>query len=201
MDFVVYGYMNRGEHEGEVGTAVYHYDGLVQTIEEEVFIPSDTSYEILKAQMGQLMYVNEQGMLYLILDEKLYQVNLDSLSTKVLVEGLKENCYKISQSNQYFAWVDAEQEFASSTITLMNLNDGSTYEISESGNEYLRPLGFISYMVLPKPKRSVSVRPVTRSSRCRRLRLWQHQKIVMRLSKNTSHPKAEWRASVSQIIL
>ena len=143
VDFVVYGYMNRGEHEGEVGTAVYHYDGLVQTIEEEVFIPSDTSYEILKAQMGQLMYVNEQGMLYLILDEKLYQVNLDSLSTKVLVEGLKENCYKISQSNQYFAWVDANQEFASSTITLMNLNDGSTYEISESGNEYLRPLGFI----------------------------------------------------------
>ena len=96
VDFVVYGYMNRGEHEGEVGTAVYHYDGLVQTIEEEVFIPSDTSYEILKAQMGQLMYVNEQGMLYLILDEKLYQVNLDSLSTKVLVEDLKENCYKIS---------------------------------------------------------------------------------------------------------
>ena len=32
VDFVVYGYMNRGDHEGEVGTAVYHYDGLVQTI-------------------------------------------------------------------------------------------------------------------------------------------------------------------------
>lgn len=53
--------MNRGDHEGEVGTAVYHYDGLVHTIEEEIFIPSDVSYEILKAQMGQLMYVNERG--------------------------------------------------------------------------------------------------------------------------------------------
>lgn len=143
VDFVVYGYMNRGEHEGEVGTAVYHYDGLVQTIEEEVFIPSDTSYEILKAQMGQLMYVNEQGMLYLILDEKLYQVDLDSLSTKVLVDGLKENCYKISQSNQYFAWVDADQEYASASIQLMNLNNGSSYKISESSDSYLRPLGFI----------------------------------------------------------
>lgn len=61
IDFVVYGYMNRGDHEGEVGTAVYHYDGLVHTIEEEIFIPSDVSYEILKAQMGQLMYVNERG--------------------------------------------------------------------------------------------------------------------------------------------
>ena len=37
VDFVVYGYMNRGDHEGQVGTAVYHYDGLVQTMEEEVF--------------------------------------------------------------------------------------------------------------------------------------------------------------------
>ncbi len=27
IDFVVYGYMNRGTHEGEVGTGVYHYDG------------------------------------------------------------------------------------------------------------------------------------------------------------------------------
>lgn len=143
VDFVVYGYMNRGDHEGEVGTAVYHYDGLVQTIEEEVFIPSNTSYEILKAQMGQLMYVNEQGMLYLIMDEKLYQVNLDTLSTKIVVDGLKENCYKISQSNQYFAWVDADREYASASIQLMNLNDGSAYKISESGNVYLRPLGFI----------------------------------------------------------
>ncbi len=143
VDFVVYGYMNRGEHEGEVGTAVYHYDGLVQTVEEEVFIPSDTSYEILKAQMGQLMYVNEQGMLYLILDEKLYQINMDTLTTKVLVDDLKENCYKISQSNQYFAWVDADREYESSSIQLMNLNSGATYKISESAKEYLRPLGFI----------------------------------------------------------
>lgn len=143
VDFVVYGYMNRGDHEGEVGTAVYHYDGLVQTVEEEVFIPSDTSYEILKAQMGQLMYVNESGQLYLILDEKLYQVDLDSLTTKVLVDGLKENCYKISQSTQYFAWVDADREYASSSIQVMNLNDGSSYKISESSDSYLRPLGFI----------------------------------------------------------
>lgn len=143
VDFIVYGYMNRGEHEGEVGTAVYHYDGLVQTVEEEVFIPSDSSYEILKAQMGQLIYVNEQGMLYLILDEKLYEINLETLSTKVLVNQLQENCYKVSQSNQYFAWVDAKDEYASTSIQLLNLNDGSMYEIHESEDLYLRPLGFI----------------------------------------------------------
>lgn len=144
IDFVVYGYMNRGDHEGEVGTAVYHYDGIVHTVEEEVFIPSDKSYEVLKAEMGQLMYVNEQGMFYLIMDKQLYSVDLNTLTPQVVVGNLKEDCYQISESNQYFAWVDSEKEYQSSTINLMNLKDGSVYEIEEDEEMYLRPLGFIN---------------------------------------------------------
>ena len=143
IDFVVYGYMNRGDHEGEVGIAVYHYDGIVHTIEEEIFIPSDTSYEVLKAQMGQLMYVNEQGTFYLVMDEKLYSIDMEKQKPKVLVENLKENCYQISQSNQYFAWVDSAQEYQSSKIHLMDLKDGSVYDIKASKGDYIRPLGFI----------------------------------------------------------
>ena len=144
VDFVVYGYMNRGDHEGQVGTAVYHYDGLVQTMEEEVFIPSTQSYEILKAEMGQLMYVNDKGNLYLFIDEKLYRINLTTLKEKVIVDGLKESCYQTSQSNQYLAWGEADNEYSSTTIHLMNLQDESVYDIKESDNLYLRPLGFIN---------------------------------------------------------
>ena len=143
VDFVVYGYMNRGDHEGEVGTAVYHYDGLVHTIEEEVFLPSTESYEILKAQMGKLMYVNEQGMFYLIMDQKLYGIDLDKLTTKVLVKNLRENCYTVSNSNQYFAWTDSDNEYQSDTIHLMNLKDASVYDIQASNKSYIMPLGFI----------------------------------------------------------
>lgn len=143
VDFVVYGYMNRGDHEGQVGTAVYHYDGLVHTIEEEVFIPSSSSYEVLKAQMGQLMYVNEKGTFYLIMDQKLYCIDTDKLTTKVLVKNLKENCYKISDSNQYFAWVDSDKEYQSDVIHLMNLKNASVYDIQAKKGEYILPLGFI----------------------------------------------------------
>lgn len=143
VDFVVYGYMNRGDHEGEVGIAVYHYDGLVHTIEEEVFIPSDTSYEILKAQMGQLMYVNEKGTFFLIMDQKLYSIDLDKLKTKVLVQDLKESCYQISGSNQYFAWVDSGEEYQADVIHLMNLKNGSVYDVKASKGTYVMPLGFI----------------------------------------------------------
>ena len=139
IDFVVYGYMNRGDHEGEVGTAVYHYDGLVHTIEEEIFIPSDVSYEILKAQMGQLMYVNEKGTFYLIMDQKLYSIDTDKRTPEVLVKDLKESCYKVSESNQYFAWVDSDKEYKSDVIHLMNLKNASVYDIKA----YILPLGFI----------------------------------------------------------
>ena len=143
VDFVVYGYMNRGTHEGEVGTAVYHYDGIVHTVEEEVFIPSEQSYEVLKAQMGQLLYVNEQGILYLIMDQNLYQVDLGTHKPRIVVKNLTESCYEISESNQYFAWVDSEAEYESTSLHLMDLNDGSVQEITEGEKYYLRPLGFI----------------------------------------------------------
>ena len=71
IDFVVYGYMNRGTHEGEVGTGVYHYDGLAHTIDEEAFIPSKTSYEVLKAEMGKMLYLNEKNEFYLMMDDSL----------------------------------------------------------------------------------------------------------------------------------
>lgn len=143
VDFVVYGYMNRGSHEGEVGTAVYHYDGIVHTIEEEVFIPSEQSYEILKAQMGQLLYVNEQGILYLMMNQNLYQVDLATHKPKIVVGNLKQDSYEISESNQYFAWVDEDREYESGSLHLMDLNNGTRREISEGEKYYLRPLGFI----------------------------------------------------------
>ena len=36
--FAVYGYMNRGEHEGQVGVAVYYYNVEQSSVEEKVFI-------------------------------------------------------------------------------------------------------------------------------------------------------------------
>ena len=60
--------------------------------------------------MGQLMYVNEKGTFYLIMDQKLYSIDTDKRTTEVLVKDLKESCYKVSESNQYFAWVDSDKE-------------------------------------------------------------------------------------------
>ena len=41
---MLYTDMNRGEHEGQVGVAVYYYNVEQSSVEEKVFIPTDTSW-------------------------------------------------------------------------------------------------------------------------------------------------------------
>jgi hypothetical protein len=96
--FVVSGYMNRGEHEGQVGVAVYHYDGISHTIEEEVFIPTNRSYEVLRAELGELKYVNEQKMFYFMLNDNVYKIDMNSFKVSTLVlspSAIKSNPFSI----------------------------------------------------------------------------------------------------------
>lgn len=68
VDFLVYGYMNRGNHEGSMGIVGYHYDSGQNALEELYYIPYTGSYETLEDDLQQLVYRNEQGMLYLYVD-------------------------------------------------------------------------------------------------------------------------------------
>ncbi len=142
VDFIVYGYMNRGDHEGEVGVAIYHYDALARTVEEEAFLPSSQSYEIVKAEMGQLMFENEQGTIYLMMEGNVYAIDLSTLQTETLVSGLEEGCFAVSESNRYLAWVDADEQYSSSVIEIVDLQSGKITEVSDGEEWYLLPLGF-----------------------------------------------------------
>ncbi|MBR4027635.1 MAG: hypothetical protein IKJ01_08825 [Lachnospiraceae bacterium] len=143
IDFIVYGYMNRGIHEGKVGIGVYHYDGLAHTIEEEVFIPSVKSYEVLKAELGKLLYVNEQKILYFIWNSNLYRVDLNTYDVTVELEDMTEECFAVSESSRYFAWVEQEVLYSSQKIQLADFKTGKIYEIKTEDNTYLRPLAFV----------------------------------------------------------
>lgn len=143
IDFVVYGYMNRGDHEGEVGTAVYHFDGLARTVEEEVFIPSRASYEVVKAEMGKLLYVTDEGSLYLMTEGDVCKINLDTLKVEKIVENLNEGCYCVSESNRYFSWVNSDEKYSSTNLNLMDLKTGKSWTIDKGDGYYVQPLGFI----------------------------------------------------------
>ena len=143
IDYIVYGYMNRGIHEGTVGIAVYHYDSLANTNEEQVFIPSSQSYEVMKSELGQLMYVTESGAFYIMVDGNVYGIDLNSLDTKVLVEGLSDEAVAISESNRFLAWVDPSAVRGSDTIHMIDFSTEKVTDVTGSASDYVKPLGFM----------------------------------------------------------
>lgn len=143
ISFIVYGYMNSGSHEGNVGVGVYHYDAINHTVEEEVFISSDKSYEVLKAELGKLMYVNEQKQFYFMLNHTVYQMDLTTFEMSVIVENGTDECFAVSESGRYFAWINPEKVYSSDNIVLEDLKTGITYYITSENSNYLRPLAFV----------------------------------------------------------
>lgn len=143
VDYIVYGYMNRGIHEGQVGIMVYHYDSTSNTNEEEVFIPSTRSFEVMRSELGQLMYVNEAGELFLMVDGSIYGIDLQSLKVRELVKGLRDDEYAVSASNGVAAWCKKEEAGGASVIHIMRLSDGTTSDIAAANGEEVQPLGFM----------------------------------------------------------
>lgn len=143
IEFMVYGYMNRGRHEGKIGVQIYRYSGLHNTIEEEIFIPYKDSYDILKKEVEQLSYVNKRGAFYLMLDGCIYAVNLESKQYETIVSGLTEREFRVSDSGRMLAWqMDAEAD-SSTVLRLMNLNSGKITDVQAGNNRYIAPLGFM----------------------------------------------------------
>ncbi|MDE7250191.1 MAG: hypothetical protein K2N82_09970, partial [Lachnospiraceae bacterium] len=74
--FLVYGYMNRGRHEGQVGISVSFYDSSVNTVEEMTYIPCTQPQSILMEEVDQLAYINKNGKLYLMWENRMYGIDI-----------------------------------------------------------------------------------------------------------------------------
>ncbi len=143
VNFVVYGYMNCGSHEGQVGICVYHYDSIANTTEEELFIPSSSSYQVMRADLGQLMYENAQGIFFIMLGGTVYRIDLSTMEVKEFITGLSQGDYAISESHKYFAWTEKDGQGMGTGIHLMDLDTGDKKELSPEGEGYLKTLGFM----------------------------------------------------------
>ena len=141
--FLVYGYMNRGRHEGEVGVVVYHYNSMTNTVEELIYIPYDKPYELLATDMERLSYVNKEGIYYFILEGSVYAVDLESKIYQVVVSGLQEDGYHVSNSNKMLVWQEGDDLHASDSLVLMNLSTQRQTAIRSGSGEYISVLGFM----------------------------------------------------------
>lgn len=141
--FLVYGYMNRGRHEGCVGVALYAYNSMTNTVEEMAYVPYDKSYELLKMDIEELSYLSRTGIYYFMLDGSVYAVDVRTLSLQTVVTGLKEGGYHVSESNQMLVWQEGNDLYAASELVLMNLNTQKQTKIGAGAGEYISVVGFM----------------------------------------------------------
>ncbi len=141
--FMVYGYMNRGNHEGEVGIQIYAYDGLMNTMEELVFIPYDKSYEMLKVNVDNLAYLSQKGEFYVYLEGTIFCINIQTGEAEELVSGVSEQTFKVSDNNTMLVWQAGNNTYNSNEMLLFNLEGGRRSLISAKETERVMPLGFM----------------------------------------------------------
>lgn len=141
--FLVYGYMNRGKHEGEVGISAFYYDSTVNTIEELVYIPSEDPQDVIMEKVNRLSYINRDGILYLMDNRHIYGINFTQRTYEEVADNLHYNGYVISDSNRMIAWQEGDSLQNSQTVVLMNLNTGVQKRIEAKASETIVPIGFI----------------------------------------------------------
>ena len=141
--FAVCGYMNRGSHEGETGSAVYYYNIEQNSVEEKLFVSSDKAYDRALEEVDGLVYYNvENGCLYTIADDVLYKMDMNKGTKKELATGLNEDQYVASEDGHLVAY-EKEDPSKSKSVTVMNLETDQEYEVTCKDGECIKPLGFM----------------------------------------------------------
>ena len=143
IDFVLYGYMNRGSHEGYEGIGVYHYNHDKNVAEERAFIPVSESFEFLKKDLEKLSYVNEKNELFLILAKNLYKINIEDNSSEILEKGIKNANFVSSDNNDHAAWLVSEGD-EKGNIKEIDFDTCKTRLIAPQEGQKLRTVGFMN---------------------------------------------------------
>lgn len=144
VDFLVYGYMNRGKHEGMMGISMYRYKYESNTIDESFFLPVTASFESLSSDISQLVRLGGTEMLYFYLNHAIYGVDLNSKEYMVVADSLEEGSFAVSQDGRRVAWQDGAGLYQSGMIHLMDFETGQKVEITNSEGAVMRALGFVN---------------------------------------------------------
>lgn len=156
--FAVYGYMNRGGHEGETGIQIISYDNSLNTIEEEVYIPYSKSYAVLKDEMEQLLYRNRQQHVYFFLENGVYDVDLENRSAEQLVSIRQDDSLQVSENHEIIVWQEGDDINHSNQLNVRNLNTGEQTVIRAEDGEAIRPLGFMGEDIIYGVARESDIR-------------------------------------------
>lgn len=143
VSFLVYGYMNRGRHEGACGVQVCYYSSTLNVVEEMAFVPYTRSAKNLEAELDCLAYANGKNDLYMMIDGSIWHIDLEDKSCAEVVSGIRDGSYQTAEDNSMLVWQKNGSDNSCTGLKFMNLNSGETVEIEAGSGNYIRALGFM----------------------------------------------------------
>ncbi|MBQ4284264.1 MAG: hypothetical protein IJB96_10105, partial [Lachnospira sp.] len=141
--FLVYGYMNRGEHEGQVGVSLFRYNYASNDVTEKLYIPMDVSAEVLCNSIGEIAHVTASNSLYIKIDDTLYLIDLESKETMTEAKGLIKGTYSVSENEKVLAYHVGGGETGAESVRVFNIETGKDYYINAEEGQVVKVLGFI----------------------------------------------------------
>lgn len=158
VQFALYGYMNRGRHEGEVGIQLYTYNSSLNTIEELLYIPYEKTFAVLAAEMSNLLYMNREQKLYLELDNIVYEIDLTERTCSPLVQITQDGSMHVSDNNKILVWSEGQDVYHSQILNIRNLSTGTQRSLTVGRDEVIRPLGFMEEDIIYGVARQEDIR-------------------------------------------
>ncbi|WP_455717133.1 hypothetical protein [Anaerosporobacter sp.] len=143
IDFVVYGYMNRGEYEGRTAVILYRFHSVDNRVEEQVYIPMNIPYDVMKQDLEGFSYVNRFSVFYFSLQDQIYSYNMTTKKLETIVEDVDPESIMVSQKDSYIAWEDDSESGKATSIILLDLETGAKSYIKAKKGQSVRILGKI----------------------------------------------------------
>ncbi len=142
VDFIVYGYMESGFHEGQSGIAYYQYLAKEDALREVFFAGSDRSGERLREDVGRLCYLSQNGLFYLLYKDTVYAIDLEGGEYAQLISGLSRDQIAVDEEAGIMAWQEGEDR-GGDRIVLYSLNTGESRVLEAPKGVRYRLIGFI----------------------------------------------------------
>jgi len=143
VDFLVYGYMNRGSHEGCTGVTYNHYNAEDNTLEEQFFLPAAEPFEELKEDLQKLAHKGDNGIFYIYMGGAVYGIDLKSHEYVVVATGLSDDRFAVSGDGSRLAWQENTGVYDSGALHLMDLDTGDKTQIGDGKSGVYKVLGFV----------------------------------------------------------
>lgn len=132
VNFMVYGYMNRGQYEGRVALIMYEFIRSEGRIEEKVYIPLDEPYQTLKENMGVFSYVNSLDIFYFHIYNSIYAYNLITRQFTELADNTRKDDVVAFYDEGYVAWQESSNPWDANNIKIMDIESGDIQIINSN---------------------------------------------------------------------